>query len=189
MSNIEEILSSEELDERVQELAEEINDHYQDEEVTILTVLNGAFIFAADLARAVDLPLQCEFVKVSSYGDGKVSSGNVKMVLDIDPKKIVGQNVILVEDIVDTGNTIVFLKEYLQKMSPKTLKVCSLLLKKEALQHDLKVDFTGFSIPSLFVVGYGLDYAGLYRDLPFLGVLLEEGESLDKDALLLEKGQ
>ncbi|WP_372370790.1 hypoxanthine phosphoribosyltransferase [Candidatus Uabimicrobium sp. HlEnr_7] len=189
MSNIEEVLSSDELEERVQELADQISEDYKDEELTIITVLNGAFIFSADLARAIDLPMHCEFLKVSSYGDAKVSSGNVKMVLDIDSKKVEGKNILIVEDIVDTGNTVHFLNQHFTKMNPKSIKICSLLLKKDALKHDLKVDYVGFSIPTLFVIGYGLDYGGLYRDLPFLGAIVEDGENLDREALALEKGQ
>lgn len=187
MSNIEKIINAEDIAERIQELAKRINKDYENEELVVVGVLNGSFVFCADLVRELDLTLSCEFVRASSYGDTKVSSGNVKLLLDLSKEKIEGKNILLVEDIVDTGNTISFLKEHFSKFSPKTLKVCSFLLKEEEFKYDFDIEYVGFSIPSLFVIGYGLDYAGLYRELPYLGVFLEDDEKIDLDNLEFKK--
>ncbi len=139
----------------------------------MICVLRGSFIFFTDLIRQIDLPVTCEFLGVSSYGNKMVSSGEVKLTLDInDPLE--GRHVIVVEDIVDSGLTLHYIMSLLRARKPATLKSCSLLLKPESLKLDIDVDYIGFRIGNEFVVGYGLDYAGKYRGLPYIGFLEHE---------------
>ena len=158
------------IQQRIQELARQINDDYRGKDIMAVGVLNGAFIFMADLVRAISVPVQCEFVRISSYGNEKFSSGNIKLLLDIDPEKIGGQHVLLIEDIVDSGNSIVFLQQHFRQYRPASLKVCSLLLKEAMLKQPVAIDYLGFKIDPLFVVGYGLDFAGKYRNHPALAI-------------------
>jgi hypoxanthine phosphoribosyltransferase len=158
-------ISKESIEKRVKELAEMINRDYQNQEVIIVCVLNGSFIFCADLVRHITVPLQVEMVSLSSY-EGTESTGEVSFRLDVK-QSLIGKNVILVEDIVDTGLTINFL---LKHMKLKSLKLCSLLLKRARLKIEVPVDYLGFDIEDKFVIGYGLDYDGDYRELPYIGV-------------------
>lgn len=151
---------------RIREMGKQIAQDYKGQELTAICVLKGAFIFMADLVRAIDLTVYCEFMRISSYGDEKVSSGKVKVVTDIAADKVKGKHILLVEDIVDTGNSIVFLQKHLQQYQPASVKVCGLLLKEAKLQHPLKVDYVGFKIEPVFVIGYGLDCAEKFRNLP-----------------------
>lgn len=158
------------LQNRIAELAQEISHDYQGREITAICILKGSFIFFSDLIRAIDLPLTCEFLGVSSYGNKMVSSGEVKLTLDInDPLE--NRHVIVFEDIVDSGLTLSYIMNMLRARRPASLKSCSLLLKPESLKTQIEVDYVGFKIAREFVVGYGIDYAGKYRGLPHIGYL------------------
>lgn len=158
---------------RVQDLATEIAFDHRGKELTAICVLKGSFIFFADLIRQIDLPMQCEFMGVSSYGNKMISSGEVKMTLDLT-EPLFGKHVIIVEDIIDSGLTMQYLVNTIKARKPASLKVCSLLYKPDSLKCDLNVDYHGFKLGNEFVVGYGLDYAGRYRQLPYVGVIENE---------------
>jgi hypoxanthine phosphoribosyltransferase len=164
-------LSKESIETRVKELAELINRDYQNQEIILVCVLNGSFIFCADLARSIKVPVKLEFVSLSSYV-GTESSGQISFRLDV-LQSLEGKNVILVEDIVDTGLTISFLMKHMKLKNLKSLKLCSLLLKRARLKIEVPIDYLGFDIEDKFVIGYGLDYDGLYRELPYIGVYNE----------------
>ncbi len=170
---IKEYLSEEKIKQRVEELGAEISKDYAGEEVVVVGVLNGSFIFMADLVRQMDLPVKMEFLGASSYGEGTTSSGNVKIHLDLR-KDISNHHVLLVEDIVDTGNTIKALQALLSNRNAKSVKVCSFLFKPARLEQDVKIDYLAFEIEDHFVIGYGLDYAGRYRELPYVGIWSED---------------
>lgn len=167
------LLGEEEIRARIAQMAEEITGDYRDRELVMVGVLKGAFIFLADLARQVELPLQIDFVAVSSYGADTESSGVVKIVKDLD-LDIEGKHILLVEDIVDTGLTLKYLAGMLRERGPASVEVCALLNKPDARKVDIGVKYCGFDVPPLFVVGYGLDYAERYRQLPYVGVLKEK---------------
>ncbi len=162
------LLSEEVISQRVDELGQKITQDYQGEEIVILCILKGAFIFASDLIRSIDLPLSVEFMTLSSYGDQTESSGEVKVVSDL-PFYLTNKNILIVEDIVDTGLTINTLMQKLQDHHPKSVKLASFLVKPEKIFHPVQIDYTGFEIEDKFVVGYGLDYAQKYRNLSFVG--------------------
>ena len=164
------LLTAEEIRGRVRELGAEISRDYEGEELLLVGVLKGAVVFLADLMRAISIPGTCDFIGVGSYGVGKSSSGVVQITSDL-PQSVEGKNVLLVEDIVDTGRTIRYLKRNLQTRQPASLKICALLDKIDRREVELTLDYVGFRIPNEFVVGYGLDYAGLYRNLPYVAVL------------------
>lgn len=158
---------------RIRELASEIEFDFRGKEITAICVLRGSFIFFADLIRQIDLPLSCEFMGLSSYGNKTTSSGEVKLTLDLT-EPLQGKNVIIIEDIVDTGLTMQYLVNHLKTRKPAMIRTCALLSKPEALKCDIDVDYTGFKLGKEFVVGYGLDHAGRYRQLPYIGVLENE---------------
>jgi hypoxanthine phosphoribosyltransferase len=164
------MLSAETIAARVRELGAAITRDYANGSVVLVCVLKGSFIFAADLARAIDLPLRVDFLGVRSYGEGTESSGVVQIVQDLS-KPIAHEDVILVEDIVDTGLTIAHLMDLFRTRQPRSVKVCSLLHKPARAKVDVKVDYLGFTIEDRFVVGYGLDFAERYRNLPYIGVV------------------
>ena len=166
------LLSTEEIKRRVTELAEEMSNDMAGQDPVLIGVLKGAFIFLADLVREFEFPVTTEFIRVSSYGNKVVTSGEVKMELDV-ANSIAKRNVILVEDIIDTGLTLEYLRANMKARNPNTLRVCTLLHKPASSVKIAKIDYVGFSIPSKFVVGYGLDYHGYYRNLPYIGVLEE----------------
>ena len=167
---IRELISAESIRNRIAELGEAITaDHAGDSEIVVVCVLKGGFIFAADLVRQIGPGSRIEFVRASSYGTQRSSSGNVEIVHDFD-FEISGCRVLLVEDIVDTGLTISRIVEGLRKHAPASLKICTLLDKPSARKVPVDIDYTGFTIPPLFVVGYGLDDAERYRELPYIGV-------------------
>jgi hypoxanthine phosphoribosyltransferase len=168
------LLSREEIAAITARLAERISRDYMERELVMVGVLKGAFVFLADLARQVELPVEIDFVAVSSYGADTVSSGVVKIVKDLD-LEIEGKDVLLVEDIVDTGLTLKYLTGMLRERGPASVEICALLNKPDARKVDIEVRYIGFDVPPLFVVGYGLDYAERYRHLPYVGVL-EESE-------------
>jgi hypoxanthine phosphoribosyltransferase len=157
-------LTHEEIQQRIKQLGSELSKDFKDKKPIFVGVLNGAYIFLADLMRYVTIPCEVDFLKLSSYGDEKVSSGQVHELKEIDAD-IKGRHVILVEDIIDTGLSMKFLADKVTRMNPASVSVVTLLHKNEATQHDVKIDYTGFKIPNLFVVGYGLDFAQEGRNL------------------------
>lgn len=164
------LISADRLAARVRELGQRISRDYQGQQLCVIGVLKGSFIFLADLIRAIDVPCEIEFIGVSSY-EGMHSSGHVRINYDLSVD-IEGKHVLLVEDIIDTGNTIDYLMKTLEVRQPKSLKVACLLSKPEAHQIKLAIDYTGFEISKEFVIGYGLDLNGLYRNLPDLMQML-----------------
>jgi hypoxanthine phosphoribosyltransferase len=162
--------SAGEIATRVQQLGAEITKDYKDASLVLVCVLKGSFVFAADLARAIDLPLRVDFLGVRSYGEGTETSGVVQITQDLS-KPIEHEDVLLVEDIVDTGLTIAHLRDLLRTRQPRSVKVCALLHKPARSRIAVKVDYLGFTIEDKFVVGYGLDVGERYRNLPYIGVV------------------
>lgn len=169
------LLTKEQIAARVKEMGDEITRDYEgvEGELVLIGILKGAIVFFADLIREIDLPLSMDFMAISSYGSATKSSGVVRILKDLD-KDIVGKHVLVVEDIIDSGLTLSFLKDNLLSRGAASLKICTLLDKPERRKVDLHVDYAGFQIPDEFVVGYGLDYAETYRNLPDIGVLRPE---------------
>ncbi|TAK04338.1 MAG: hypoxanthine phosphoribosyltransferase [Candidatus Manganitrophaceae bacterium] len=164
------MITQEEMRKRIQELGLRIAQDYQEKELLMVGVLKGAFVFFADLARAIPLPLHVDFLVVSSYGEKKKSSGAVKVISDIS-HSIKGKDVLIVEDIIDSGLTLTFLKKKFMARKPKSLRFCTLLDKPQRRKTDVVIDYVGFTIPNKYVVGYGLDYENKYRNLPYIAVL------------------
>lgn len=171
--NLEEVdvlYTEEEIEKKVVEIARKITDDYKGEKILVVGILKGAFIFMADLVRKLDLPVELDFMSVSSYGVSTQSSGEVRIMKDLD-YSIEGKNVLIVEDIVDTGLTLEYITEILKKRGTKTVKICCLLDKPSRRKSSIILDYVGYSIPDKFVVGYGLDYAGQYRSYPAVCIL------------------
>lgn len=167
-------MSEDEVDARIRELGEQINKDYEGESVHLICVLKGGVFFMCELAKRITVPVSMDFMSVSSYGNSTVSSGIVKIIKDLD-EPIEGKNVLIVEDIIDSGNTLHYLVDMLYKRQPKSIRICTLLDKPERRVADVHVDYTGFNIPDEFVIGYGLDFEQKYRNLPFIGaVVLDE---------------
>lgn len=164
------MISEDEIALRISELGKAITSDFEDEELVVICVLKGAFMFCSDLIKKINRPVRLEFISLSSYGDSTNSSGNVRLEMDITAN-VEGKNVLVIEDIVDSGLTIKTLMEMLALRKPKTVKLASLLFKPVKLKHKVKIDYLGFEIEDKFVIGYGLDYAGRYRELPYIGVL------------------
>ncbi len=167
-----ELISAAHVAARVAELGREITAHYREldggEDLVVLGVLKGSIIFMADLVRSIELPLTLDFIGVASYGDATESSGVVQITQDLT-RPIAGKHVLVVEDIVDTGHTVHYLMANLATRQPASIKLCSLLHKPERAEREVAIDYLGFTIPNKFVVGYGLDIAQRYRNLPFIG--------------------
>ena len=163
------------LRQRIEELGEEISTDYAGREVLLVGVLKGAVFFMADLMRQLSLPCEIDFMAISSYGEGTDSSGVVRILKDLD-SNIIGRHVLVLEDIIDTGLTLSYLMRNLGAREPASLEVCALLVKHGRRETDVPVKYVGFEIPNQFVVGYGLDYAERYRNLPHVAVLQEESE-------------
>ena len=166
------LISADDIQQRVRELAHEIQADHPDG-VHLVCVLKGAFVFLADLARNMDGPVTLDFMAMSSYGKGTTSSGQVRLLKDLD-SPIEGRDVVIVEDIVDTGLTLAYLQEILQARAPRKLRTACLLSKPSRRKNDVVVDYIGFTIEDRFVVGYGLDYAGKYRNVPYIAILESE---------------
>lgn len=162
-------ISEEQIKERILKLGQQITEDYKGEEIIIAAILNGSFMFCADLTRQINLEMDIDFMSISSYGDGTKSSGEVRVDLDLR-KNIQGKNVLIIEDIVDSGRTIAKLLDLLKTRNPKSLKVCTLLSKPSRREIDIKLDYVGFVIEDKFVIGYGLDDMGKKRNLPFVAV-------------------
>ncbi len=170
------LLSEEEVDRRIKEMGEMITKDYEGKQVHLICVLKGGVFFMCELAKRIKVPVSMDFMAISSYGSDTKSSGVIKIVKDLD-ESITGKDVIVVEDINDSGRTLSYLLEMLKDRKPNSLRLCTLLDKPERRVVDVDVDYTGFQIPDKFVVGYGLDYAQKYRNLPYIGIVhLEENE-------------
>lgn len=167
------LISKEELQEKVKELGKKITEDYKDKDLMIVGVLKGCVIFLSDLIREIDLPLTMDFMVVSSYGSSTKSSGVVRIIKDLE-KDIAGKDVLIVEDIVDTGLTLNYLIDYLKSRNANSVKICTLLEKPDRRKAQVDLEYVGFRIPDEFVVGYGLDYAEVYRNLPFVCILKPE---------------
>jgi len=164
------LIPEEEVDKRIKEIGEQISRDYAGKEVHLVCVLKGGSFFLCELAKRITVPVSLDFMSVSSYGSDTTSSGVVKIVKDLD-EPIKGKDVIVVEDIIDSGRTLSYLLEMMKDRQPASLHLCTLLDKPDRRVVDVKVDYTGFQIPDEFVVGYGLDYAQKYRNLPYIGVV------------------
>lgn len=167
------LYSKDEIAQRVDELGKQITADYQGEQVLLIAILRGAVVFTADLLRSIELNAEIDFMAVSSYGNAAQSSGVVRIIKDLDAT-IEGKNVIIIEDILDSGLTLKYLMRNLSSRNPKTLEIATLLLKEGKQQTYLAPKYVGFTCPDEFVVGYGLDYAERYRNLPYVGVLKPE---------------
>lgn len=167
MDKLQKLISEQEIQNKVKELAVTISQDYLDSTPLLIGILKGAWMFMADLVRHMAIPMRCDFMQVSSYGQATQSSGIVKIVTDLKCS-IEGADVILVEDIVDTGLTLKYIMDYLALRRPKSIKLCSLLDKPSRHKIEFKIDYLGFTVPDKFVVGYGIDYKELYRNLPYI---------------------
>ena len=164
------LISEKEVDARIQEIADQINKDYAGKEIHMICVLKGGVFFMCELAKRISVPVSMDFMSVSSYGDGTSSSGVVKIAKDLD-ETLEGKDVLVVEDIIDSGRTLYYLLEILKKRNPNSMHLCTLLDKPDRRVRDVNVDYVGFEIPDEFVVGYGLDYAQKYRNLPYIGIV------------------
>lgn len=167
---VEVLISEQEVEARIQELADQISKDYEGKELHIICILKGSIFFTCELAKRISVPVTLDFMQVSSYGSDTKSSGVIKIVKDLD-ESILERDILVIEDIVDSGNTLSYLLEMLSNRKPSSLKLCTLLDKPERRRKHVDVDYTGFQIPDEFVVGYGLDYAQKYRNLPYVGVV------------------
>jgi len=167
------LISEEEIAKRVKELGTQLTEEYKGKDLMVVGILKGCMLFLSDLVRAIDLPLTMDFMVVSSYGSATKSSGVVRIIKDLE-REIEGKDILIVEDIVDTGLTLSYLIENLKTRNPNSVRVCSLLDKPERRKSQVGIEYVGFRIPDEFVVGYGLDYAEVYRNLPFVCVLKPE---------------
>ena len=164
------LLSEDEIREKVRELGGKITADYKNSNLMLVTVLKGAVVFLADLMRQIDVPAEIDFMVVSSYGSGVKSSGVVKIVKDLDVP-LAGKDILIVEDILDSGLTLSYIKELLESRGPRSIRIATLLDKPSRRKVDLQADYIGFSVPDEFVIGYGLDYDEKYRNLPYIGIL------------------
>ena len=173
---IENLIDKEAVEKRIKELAREIEKDYAGEEIYCVGLLKGSVIFLSDLVKEINIPVIIDFMSVSSYGSETVSSGDVKILKDTD-LDLRGKHVLIVEDIIDTGNTLKKVKEIIETREPKKIKIVTLLDKPERREvDDIEVDYVGFKIPDEFVVGYGIDFAQKYRTLPYVGIVVKENE-------------
>lgn len=169
--SIDTLISEEEIDKKVRELGAQISKDYAGKKVSLICILKGSTFFSCELAKRITVPVEMEYMRCSSYGNESTSSGVVKIIQDLD-EPIHGKNVIIVEDIIDTGRTLAYLKKLLEDRNPESIKLCTLLDKPDRRTVEgVEVDYRGFIIPDEFVVGYGLDYAQQYRNLPYIGVV------------------
>ena len=164
------LIPQKELEQRIREMAVQISKDYEGEELHLVCILRGSIFFTCELAKYITVPVTIDFMSVSSYGDGTESSGRIKIMKDLDDS-IKDKNVLVIEDIIDSGRTLAHLMSFLKVREPKSLKLCTLLDKPDRRVVNVDVDYVGMEIPDLFVVGYGLDYAQKYRNLPYIGVV------------------
>ncbi len=164
------LVPEEEVNQRIKDLGEQISKDYEGKQIHMICILKGGVFFMCELAKRISVPVTMDFMSVSSYGDGTVSSGVVRIAKDLD-ESLEGKDVLIVEDIIDSGRTLYYLIDVLQKRNPNSIKLCTLLDKPERRVKDVKVDYVGLDIPDEFVVGFGLDYMQKYRNLPYIGVV------------------
>lgn len=163
------LIEKENLEKRIDEIALEIQNDYLNKDILVICILKGSLFFTVDLTKRINNhKLEIDFMRISSYGDELISSGNINIIKDLE-SDINGRNVLIVEDIIDSGNTLYYLKDILEKRNPKSLKICTLLDKKSRRVKNIVPDYIGFEIENKFVVGYGLDYKDCFRNLPFIG--------------------
>ena len=168
--HIEVLISEKDVDERIAALGKQISEDFAGKELHLICILKGGTFFMCELAKRITIPVSLDFMQVSSYGDGTKSSGVVRIAKDLD-ESIEGKDVMIVEDIIDSGRTLYYLMDILEKRHPNSISLCTLLDKPDRRERDVKVQYSGFEIPDEFVVGYGLDYAQKYRNLPYIGVV------------------
>lgn len=164
------LIPEEKVDQRIEELGKKISEDYAGKQIHMICILKGGVFFMCELAKRITVPVSLDFMCVGSYGDGTKSSGVVRIAKDLD-ESIEDKEVLIVEDIVDSGNTLYYLMDVLRKRNPASIRLCTLLDKPDRRVKDVKADYLGFEIPDEFVVGYGLDYAQKYRNLPYIGVV------------------
>ncbi len=175
LNDIEKVLLSEdELKKIVEDLGAKITEDYKGKKLVVVSVLKGSVVFMADLMRAIKIPCSIDFMAVSSYGSGTKTSGVVKIIKDLDSEVVCGSDLLIVEDILDSGVTLEYLMKVLSARNPNSIRICTLLDKPERRRANIKADYSGAQIPDAFVVGYGLDYDEKYRNLPFVGILKPE---------------
>lgn len=175
LNDIEKVLLSEdELKKIVEDLGAKITEDYKGKNLVVVSVLKGSVVFMADLMRAIKIPCSIDFMAVSSYGSGTKTSGVVKIIKDLDSEVVCGSDLLIVEDILDSGVTLEYLMKVLSARNPNSIRICTLLDKPERRKANIKADYSGAQIPDAFVVGYGLDYDEKYRNLPFVGILKPE---------------
>lgn len=167
------MIEESEIDKRISEMAAQISKDYAGETIHLICILKGGVFFMTELAKRITVPVSIDFMSVSSYGNAQVSSGRVRILKDLD-ESIEGRSVLIVEDIIDSGRTLSYLLDTLSVRRPKSIKLCTLLDKPSRREAEVQVEYTGFSIPDEFVVGYGLDYSQFYRNLPYVGVVVKE---------------
>lgn len=167
------LITEEEIREHVDQIGKQITEDYKGKDLVMIGILRGAVVFFGDLSRKIDIPLSMDFMAVSSYGSSTKTSGVVRILHDLD-QSIEGKDVLIVEDIIDTGLTLHYLIENLKSRNPASIKICCLLDKPSRRKADVKADYVGFNVPDEFVVGYGLDYDEIYRNLPYIGILKAE---------------
>ena len=164
------LIPEEKVDERIRELGKKISEDYAGKQIHLICVLKGGVFFMCELAKRITVPVTMDFMCVGSYGDGTKSSGVVRIAKDLD-ETIENKEVLIVEDIVDSGHTLYYLMDVMKKRNPASIRLCTLLDKPERREKDVKADYSGFEVPDEFIVGYGLDYAQKYRNLPYIGVV------------------
>lgn len=164
------LIPEEEVDKKIAEMGKQISEDYAGKSVHLICILKGSVFFMCELAKRITVPVSMDFMSVGSYGDGTTSSGIVRIGKDLD-ETLEGKDVLIVEDIIDSGRTLYYLMDVLAQRKPNSMKLCTLLDKPDRRVKDVKVDYVGFSIPDEFVVGYGLDYAQKYRNLPYIGIV------------------
>lgn len=164
------MISETEVAKRIEEIGRQISEDYAGKQIHLICILKGGVFFMCELAKRISVPVSMDFMSVGSYGDGTASSGVVRLVKDLD-ESLEGKDVLVVEDIIDSGRTLYYLLDVLKKRRPNSMKLCTLLDKPDRRVRDVRVDYVGFEIPDEFVVGYGLDYAQKYRNLPYIGIV------------------
>lgn len=172
---VEKLISEEEIAQKIEQLGKQISQDYKNEELILVALLRGSALFLADISRKITSKCKIDFMCVSSYGDSMNTSGNINIKKDLD-EDICQKNVLIIEDIIDTGTTLYKIKEFLLQREPKSLKICTLLDKPSRRVHDVKIDYIGFTVPDVFIVGYGIDYAQEYRTLPYIAEVIQEEE-------------
>lgn len=166
---LKELIGKKELNKRIEELAKQIDENYKEQDIVAICVLNGAAFFAVDLTLKMKTKMQVEFIKISSY-EGTESTGEIRKYLDIDKKKVEGRNILIIEDIVDTGRSMHYLIKHLKEKNPKDIKICSLLSKPSRREVEVNIDYLGFEVPNKFIIGYGFDDEdGFNRNIPYIG--------------------